>query len=96
MRLPLSDLATKGGSSTRAGPDKGAGGGPRSPLPDAPLSGFFSAAGASAGGAGGGLIAFALLLSLFLLVIPNAVRWLRTALALGLSPAYLAIGERPG
>ena len=30
------------------------------------------------------------------LVIPNAVRWLRTALALGLSPAYLAIGERPG
>jgi pyrroloquinoline quinone (PQQ) biosynthesis protein C len=29
-------------------------------------------------------------------VIPNAVRWLRPALAHGLSPAYVAIGDRPG
>jgi hypothetical protein len=58
-----------------------------------PGLGFALLAGATS--AGGGLL-FALLLFGFLLVIPNAVRWLRPALALGLSPAYVALGDRPG
>lgn len=70
----------------------------RSPVPDLPrlpLPGFTSA-GASGSGVGGGLLAFAILLFSFLLVKPSAVRWLRPALVLGLSPAYVAIGDRPG
>jgi hypothetical protein len=69
----------------------------RSPLPRlprVPLPGF-TAAGVS-GGSGGVLLAFAVLLFGLLLVIPGAVRWLRPALALGWSPAYVAVGDRPG
>jgi pyrroloquinoline quinone (PQQ) biosynthesis protein C len=33
---------------------------------------------------------------LFLLAIPTAVRWLRPALAHGMSPAYVALSDRPG
>jgi uncharacterized membrane protein len=66
---------------------------PNSPLP-LPGAGLLGASSA-AGGGGGGLL-FGLLVFAFLLAIPNAVRWLRTALALGLSPAYVAIGDRPG
>jgi hypothetical protein len=64
-------------------------------LPRIPIPGFTSAA-ASGGGAGGALMAFAALLLAFLLVIPNAGRWLRSVLALGLSPAYVALSDRPG
>ena len=75
-----------------------ASGGTRSPLPDLPRAPFPGAASAGAAGSapGGSLLAFAALLFGFLLVIPNAVRWLRPALAHGLSPAYVAIGDRPG
>jgi hypothetical protein len=45
---------------------------------------------------GGGLLLFGLLAFLFLLAIPTAVRWLRPAAALGLSPAYVALRDRPG
>jgi hypothetical protein len=95
MPLALSYLTT---TAVPAQVDAGKGAGnSRSPvphLPQLPLPGFTSA-GAS-GGIGGGLLAFAILLFSLLLVIPNAVRWLRPALALGLSPAYVAIGDRPG
>jgi hypothetical protein len=60
-----------------------------------PMPGSGSA-GALGGAGGSGLIFFAILLFGFLLVIPTAVRWLRSAPALGLSPAYVAIGDRPG
>jgi hypothetical protein len=62
-------------------------------LPRLPFPGFISASG---GGAGGSLLAFAILLSILLLVTPKAGRRLRPALALELSPAYLAARERPG
>jgi hypothetical protein len=52
--------------------------------------------GSSASGGGTALILFAVLLASFLLVIPNAVRRLRAAPALGLSPVYVAPGDRPG
>ena len=71
--------------------------GRRAPLPPplpVPAPGFGLLGGTS--NAGGGLLLFGLVLLGFLLVIPNAVRWLRPALALGLSPAYVAIGDRPG
>jgi len=45
---------------------------------------------------GSGLLLFGLLSFLFLLAIPSAVRWLRPALALGMSPVYVAPGDRPG
>jgi hypothetical protein len=67
------------------------------PLPRPHHTGFFgvlAAFGEAPGG--GGLLLFGLLGFLFLLVIPNAVRWLRPALALGLSPAYVATRDRPG
>jgi len=51
-----------------------------------------------AGGAadGGGVLLFGLLSFLLLLAIPNAVRWLRPAVALGLSSRYVALRDRPG
>ena len=63
---------------------------PKLPLPDSGL--LTSLGGASAGG----LLLVGLLCLAFLLTIPNAVRWLRPAVALGLSPAYVAPGDRPG
>jgi hypothetical protein len=52
---------------------------------------------AFASGAGGsGIVLFALFSALFLLAAPTAVRWLRSALALGMSPAYVAFSDRPG
>jgi hypothetical protein len=66
----------------------------RVPLPQqGPGSGLV--AGAAAAG-GGGVLLFGLLSFLLLLAIPNAVRWLRPAVALGLSPAYVALRDRPG
>jgi hypothetical protein len=50
----------------------------------------------ASGAGGGGLVLFALFSALFLLAAPTAVRWLRSALALGMSPAYVAFSERPG
>jgi hypothetical protein len=46
--------------------------------------------------AAGGILLFGLLAFLFVLAIPNAVRWLRPAVALGLSPAFVAPSDRPG
>ncbi len=68
---------------------------PRVPdSPQMPPSGLnFSALG---DGGGSAPLLFGLLGLLFLLAIPTAVRWLRPALALGLSPAYVAPGDRPG
>jgi hypothetical protein len=66
---------------------------PRPPSPDDQSSSPLGSAGGT-GGAGGAI--FAALLLGFLLVTPNAGRWLRSVLALGLSPAYVAPGERPG
>ena len=54
--------------------------------------------GSAAAGSGSGfapVIFFVLLLS-FALAIPNAGRWLRPDVALRLSPAYVAPGDRPG
>jgi hypothetical protein len=74
---------------------KSAVGGSRAPAPYDPPGGTL--VGAVGGqGSGGGLLLFGLAGLLFLLVIPNAVRWLRPALALGLSPAYVATRDRPG
>jgi hypothetical protein len=50
----------------------------------------------AAGAGSGGLILFALFSALFFLAIPTAVRWLRSASALGMSPAYVALSDRPG
>ncbi len=70
-------------------------GGPRAPrphnLPGGSLVGAFTGLDSA-----GGLLLFGLVGLLFLLVIPKAVRWLRPALALGLSPAYVATRDRPG
>ena len=63
--------------------------------PPLPPPGSSVLAGTSTSG-GGGLLLFGLLAFAFLLAIPTAVRWLRPALALGLSPAYVAPGDRPG
>jgi hypothetical protein len=60
-----------------------------------PLPGLGAVA-AFASGAGGGLLLFALFGSLFLLAVPAAARWLRPVLAQGMSPAYVAISDRPG
>jgi hypothetical protein len=66
------------------------------PLPRLPLPSPVGV-GAVLGGAGGsGLLLFGLVAFAFLLAIPTAVRWLRAALALGLSPAYVALSDRPG
>jgi hypothetical protein len=62
-------------------------------LPPIPGASF---GGALAGSSSTTVLLFGLLGFLFLLVIPNAVRWLRTVLALGLSPAYVALSDRPG
>jgi hypothetical protein len=68
----------------------------RVPLPPPGRLPGIGALAAFAGASGGGLLLFGLLGFLFLLAIPNAVRWLRSALALGLSPAYVAPSDRPG
>jgi hypothetical protein len=83
-------LVTRTGANTRDGTAV-----PNLPsrAPSWPGSNFANAA---VGASGSGLLFFGFLLFAFLLVIPNAVRWLRPALALGLSPAYVALGERPG
>jgi hypothetical protein len=67
---------------------------PSPPLPAPPPGSSLLAALGALGG--GGLILFALLAFGFLLAIPNAVRWLRPASALGLSPTYVALRDRPG
>jgi hypothetical protein len=69
--------------------------GSRVPAPHNPPGGTLVGAFAGADSAGG-LLLFGLVGLLFLLVIPTAVRWLRPALALGLSPAYVATRDRPG
>lgn len=70
---------------------------PRVPQPPSKLplpgSGLLTTLG---GASGGGLLLFGLLCLAFLLAIPKAVRWLRPAVALGLSPAYVAPSDRPG
>jgi hypothetical protein len=87
--MGTSDAPVVGSATSSAVPD-------RAPnLPRIPIPGF-SVAAASGGGAAAALTAFAALLLAFLLVIPNAGRWLRPVLALGLSPAYVALGDRPG
>jgi hypothetical protein len=69
---------------------------PRGPLPGGlpPMNGV--GAFASGGGGGIGVPFFGLIGFLLLLAIPTAVRWLRPAAALGLTPAYVAPGDRPG
>lgn len=69
--------------------------GSRLPLPR-PLPSPDGLAAALGAAGGGGLLFFGLLAFAFLLVIPTAVRWLRPALALGLSPAYVALSDHPG
>jgi hypothetical protein len=72
------------------------GGGPRQRVPrphEGPGAGLLAGV---AGIAGGGLLNFGFLAFVLLLVIPTAVRWLRPAVALGLSPAYVALRDRPG
>lgn len=64
---------------------------PRWPLPGFPTAGL--AVGASGGGV---VLLFAALLLTLMLAIPNAGRWLRPALALGLRPAFVSPGDRPG
>ncbi|MFL5982085.1 MAG: hypothetical protein ACJ74D_00260 [Gaiellaceae bacterium] len=58
----------------------------------------FPGAGAAAafGGAAGGVSLFFVLISLFLLAIPTAVRWLRPAAAQGMSPAFVALSDPHG
>jgi hypothetical protein len=84
---------------TSAAPhDDGAAGAPRDRSPQrtpqlpggAAVAGFVSAAGS------GGMVLFGLLGFLFLLAIPNAVRLLRPVSALGMTPAYVALSDRPG
>jgi hypothetical protein len=71
------------------------GGNPRGPLPGGlpPMNGIAAFA---SGGGGSGALFFGLLGFLLLLAIPTAVRWLRPAGALGLTPAYVAPSDRPG
>lgn len=57
--------------------------------------GFGLVAGGPAGSSGG-ILLFGLLSFLLVLAIPNAVRWLRPAVARGLSPRYVALRDRPG
>jgi hypothetical protein len=64
------------------------------PVPHFPPGAGLDAALASA--SGGALVIFGLLAFALLLAIPNAVRWLRPAVALGLTPAYVAPSDRPG
>jgi hypothetical protein len=66
---------------------------PRVPVPNDQSGGALRGA---TGPGGLGVLLFSALLLSFLLVTPNAGRWLRSVLALGLSPAYVASGERPG
>jgi hypothetical protein len=86
------DVASQSSTSTREGAQRAPGHLPPPRLPDSPVPGV----GSSASGGGTALILFAVLLASFLLVIPNAVRRLRAAPALGLSPVYVAPGDRPG
>lgn len=65
---------------------------PPPPLPG-PTTGAPSASAASGSSVGGLLAA---LLFLFILAVPNAGRWLRPALALGLTPVMLDGRARPG
>lgn len=89
-------LTMTGAATVSASDPKSAAGGSRAPAPrhDPPGGTLVGAVGGQ--GSGGGLLLFGLAGLLFLLVIPNAVRWLRPALALGLSPAYVATRDRPG
>jgi hypothetical protein len=93
-RLSFSSTAPRLFNNHRAATDRST----RSPVPlprlpwPSPVG-----VGAAVGAAGGsGPLLFGLLAFAFLLAIPNAVRWLRSALALGLSPAYVALSDRPG
>ena len=72
------------------------GSGSPAPPPRVPWPAPIGVAAAAVGSGGGGLLLFGLLAFAFLLAIPTAVRWLRPALALGLSPAYVALSDRPG
>ena len=93
-RVPLFGLSLSGSRADHhvAAPGSGA---PRPTLPwkQQLLSSLVAVASAVGGN---GLLLFGLLSFLFLLAIPSAVRWLRPALALGMSPAYVAPGDRPG
>ena len=78
----------------RAADRNGADSNQRGPLPRrAPGVGLVSGA---SGEGGAAPLLFGLLSFLLLLAIPTAVRWLRPAAALGLSPAYVALRDRPG
>ena len=66
----------------------------RTPLPQQPPGSGLVSGASGEGGAAPPL--FALSSFLLLLAIPTAVRWLRSAEALGLTPAYVALRDRPG
>jgi hypothetical protein len=89
---PVSGGSTMVGAPVAAEPSTA--GSPQLP-PPSPDHGLGTLA-AFGGASGGSPLLFAFLTFGFLLTIPNAVRWLRSALALGLSSAYVAIGDRPG
>jgi hypothetical protein len=93
---PLS--ATPAPTWTGTGPQLGALHAPNRPgHPPPPVPGPTTsapAAGAASGSSGGGLLAALLLV--FILAVPNAGRWLRPALALGLTPVTISPGDRPG
>jgi hypothetical protein len=91
-------LAAPGASVSRVYENRDAAdaAGSRVPLPRLPLPSPDGLAAALGAAGGSGLLFFGLLAFAFLLAIPTACRWLRPALALGLSPAYVALSDRPG
>jgi hypothetical protein len=93
-RLDLSSTAPRLSDNQQPGAD--ASGSSPAPLPRLPWPSPVGIAAAVGAVGGSGLLLFGLLAFAFLLAIPNAVRWLRSALALGLSPAYVALSDRPG
>jgi hypothetical protein len=91
---PVSGGSTMVGVGAPVAAEPSTAGSPQLP-PPSPDHGLGTLA-AFGGASGGSPLLFAFLTFGFLLTIPNAVRWLRSALALGLSSAYVAIGDRPG
>jgi hypothetical protein len=88
---PVSGARTNAGPAARRASHDDRQGPPLPWRQDAPGS-----AGGAAGVGGAGLVLFAGLLSIFSLAIPKMGRWLRPVTALGLSPSYVTLGERPG